>query len=519
MYSRFCLGLRRFLKEKITFVDARQIIKERLEQREENFLKIMKRGIFEYKKSPYLPLLKLSKYEYRDIEKLVFKCGLEETLKILKEDGVYYTIEEFKGKKAAIRKGEKFIVKEKDFDNPYIAPSYERRSSGSRRAGTRVMADFDFLSKVAIHNGFIIDLWNLSKAPFIILRAAFPYSPGISGTLRFSKFGIYPISWISLIEENNIPLSLKSKLGVFYILFMGKIFGAKFPWPKFVNLKDIPKVLVFIKNVLREYRECCIFANISSSIRICLAAKEMGIDLSGVKFHGGGEPLTLTRRNEIESSGAKFILNYAFTEVGLAGSLCPHASSVDDIHLFKDFLALISYHREVRDSYINAFLFTTLLVSSPKILLNVENGDYGIIETKRCGCPYEDIGLNTHIHNIRSFEKLTGEGMTFYGTDLIRLIEEILPAKFGGNSLDYQLVEEEDERGIIHLIVFVSPKVGSIDERSFIKTIHDELKKGGDSQKVMTEVWSQAGTIKVKRNYPILTKTNKLYPLFILPGR
>ena len=44
---------------------------------------------------------------------------------------------------------------------------------------------------------------------------------------------------------------------------------------------------------------------------------------------------------------------------------------------------------------------------------------------------------------IRSYEKLTGEGVTFMGSELLTLLEKILPGKFGGSVSDYQLVEEE----------------------------------------------------------------------------
>lgn len=482
MYIRFALGLRAFLKEKITFEEAQREIKKRMEQREENFLKIIRKGIFEYKKSPYLALLKLSKYEYKDIEGLVSRYGLEETLRVLKADGVYLKIEEFKGRSPVVRKGKEFIFKERDFDNPYLAPCYEIRSGGTRSAGTRIMTDFDFLSQLAVHRGFLEKIWNTYNIPHIILRPAFRYGSGIWNMLLFSKIGIYPIKWLSLIDERKMPISLRSKLGVYYIIYASKLFGAKFPKPEFMDLKDISKVVELIHDLLEKHSQCAITTNVSSAVRICLAAKEQGVNLNGLIFQGSGEPLTSVKNKEIESSGAKFILSYVFSEVGSAGSLCLRSSTVDDIHLFKYALALISYERKVIDEYVDAFLFTTLLPSAPKILLNVESGDYGIIETKNCGCPYDSLGFYEHIHHIRSFEKLTGEGITFYGTDLIRILEEILPSEFGGTSLDYQLIEEDDEKGITHLIVLVSPKVGAIDENRLIQTILNELKKGGTTK-------------------------------------
>lgn len=490
------------------------MIKERMAKREENFLKIVRKGIFGYKRSPYLALLKLAGYEFKDIEKLVSKFGIEGALNILKEEGVYITIEEFKHRKPVIRRGREFIFKEGDFDNPYTKACYSIRSGATRSPGTRVMADFDFLSDAAVNLGTIIDIWGLGNFPIIMLRPAFPYGPGMEISLQLSKFGVYPKRWLSMIDEKAIPLSLRSKLGVFYILNMSKFWGADFALPEFLSLKDIRRVLEIIKGLAKKYNGCYVSTYVSSAVRLCLAAKDAGMDLKGVVFHGGGEPLTFIRQNEIISSGAEFIINYAFTEACWAGSLCLNSRAIDDIHIFKDRLALVSHKREIAGSDFDAFLATTLLPSAPKILLNTETGDYGIIESRKCACPYEELGYNTHIHSIRSFEKLTGEGMTFYGSGLTHIVESVLPARFGGSSIDYQFVEEEDRLGFTRLCVLVSPKVGYIDESEVIRTVLDELAKEGDSQRVMAKAWETAGTIRVRRDYPLLTKAGKQYSLY-----
>lgn len=518
IYARFCLGLIKFLSKKNDFEKAWLVAKERMAHREENFLKIIKKGIFEYKKSPYLELLKLANYQYKDIEMLVFNYGLEETLRILKEDGVYFTIEEFKGIKPTFRKGKKFTFKEKDFDNPYTVTCYEKYSGGTRGAGGRIRTNWDYLSDKSIYRGIIVDIFNLSGLPHIMIQNVLPYGPGIIEMLHLSKFKIYPIKLVSLVNERSIRISLKFRIALFYILYMSRILGIKFPNYEFTDLKDISKIVDLIEKINEEYKGCCIITYVSSALRICLAAKEKGVNFSGVIFNIAGEPLTNRINKEIESTGAKSIPYYAFTEAGVIGAKCNNASTDDDVHLFKDHLALISYKRKVMDDYVNSFLFTTLLSSAPKILLNVESGDHGIIETRECGCPFDKLGFYEHIHHIRSFEKLTAESMTFYGTNLIMLIQETLPSKFGGTSLDYQLIEEEGEKGIRCLIVMISPEIVA-EEKEIINTILNELKKGDDSQKIMTETWFRAGTIKIRRDYPVLTKAGKLYPLHILSKR
>jgi hypothetical protein len=52
----------------------------------------------------------------------------------------------------------------------------------------------------------------------------------------------------------------------------------------------------------------------------------------------------------------------------------------------------------------------------------------------------------------------------FYG-DLFEFIETTLPAEFGGDPGDYQLVEEEDCNAQTRLTLLVHPEVGQFDEK------------------------------------------------------
>jgi hypothetical protein len=125
------------------------------------------------------------------------------------------------------------------------------------------------------------------------------------------------------------------------------------------------------------------------------------------------------------------------------------------------------------------------------------------------------MGFNDHISNIRSFEKLTSHGMTFLGSNVVSLVEEVLPARFGGTSIDYQMVEEEDDAGHTHLYVLVSPDVGAVDEHEVVDTVLSRLSEGEDSYRMMTQIWLQSKTIRVKRTRPVATSRGKLLPLHI----
>jgi hypothetical protein len=94
-------------------------------------------------------------------------------------------------------------------------------------------------------------------------------------------------------------------------------------------------------------------------------------------------------------------------------------------------------------------------------------------------------------------------------------MEEILPAKFGGASLDYQMVEEEDDHGRTRMSLLVSPKLGEIDEDELVKAVLGELSQGNDNQRMMVHVWDQAKTLRVKRMLPFVTMSGKLMPLHI----
>lgn len=329
------------------------------------------------------------------------------------------------------------------------------------------------------------------------------------------------MKWFSPVDRKAFKPSFKNRMGTNYIVYVGRMFGSKWPRPEHISPDDAWRVARWMADAVKEQGGCCLNTYPSAAVRVCQAAKERGLDIAGAKFVGTGEPITKMKKTEIESVGAQIYISYGFTEAGLVSAACPKPIAVDDTHFLKDCFALIQRRREVLHAKlsVDAFLCTTLLPSTPKVLLNVESGDYGVIETKHCGCKFEELGLTDHIYNIRGFDRLTAEGMTFIGTDLVKIIEEVLPAKFGGASTDYQMLEEEDEKGHTRMSVLVSPEVGQVDEAELIGTILTELSRGKDTQRMMVEMWSRVGTLQVKRMRPFVTARGKLMPLHIRKGK
>jgi hypothetical protein len=181
----------------------------------------------------------------------------------------------------------------------------------------------------------------------------------------------------------------------------------------------------------------------------------------------------------------------------------------------QDHVAVIQATRKVPGFNIDvpAFCFTSLLPTAAKMLLNVESDDYGVIDNRSCGCAWEKLGFPVHIRDIRSFRKLTGEGMTLVGSDIERVLDEFLPTRYGGSSLDYQFAEEEDERGFTRIVLRVSPDIEVTDESQMIEYVLDKLRDLGGAAAVAESAWRQAGTLAIRRETPAMTARGKLLPL------
>jgi hypothetical protein len=150
-------------------------------------------------------------------------------------------------------------------------------------------------------------------------------------------------------------------------------------------------------------------------------------------------------------------------------------------------------------------------------MINVDCGDYSAVTTRSCGCLFDRLGYTTHLHTVRSYDKLTGEGMNFLGDDLHRLIEEVLPAHFGGSPMDYQLVEtESDDGGLPRVQIVVSPAVGQVSEAELVATVVTFLNKVPGASGDFGRRWQEAGTLRVARREPYATGATKVLPLHLI---
>ena len=427
-YSRLVFGLRGFLRSTISLEESKQVITTRLRNRGRNFLSLVQKGIYQNPKSPYLKLLQIAGCEFGDIESLVNREGIETTLQKLLADGVYLSYEEFKRKKEVVRGSRHFQFKERDFDNPLLPVYYQSQSSGSRSAGTRTTFDLSHMSEQSYYHLPMLAVNNALDVSLGVWQPVLPAPSGISNVLLHWRVGKSIARWFSPVAERQVQSSLQHRLAMRYIIYGSRLWGAKLAKPEYVGLEEAVKVARWMADTKRHSGGCGLLCSPNRAVLVCQAARENGLDIQGTHLMVGGEPLTAAKRQQIEATGASVTPRYAISEIGRIGCGCLGAGA-DDIHLFHDSVALIQHQRKVEhaDIYVNAFLFTTLLPSAPKILLNLESDDYGVVETRSCGCLFGQLGFDTHIHDIRSFAKLTGSGMTIIGTDFVRILEEVLP--------------------------------------------------------------------------------------------
>ncbi len=189
MYARFAGGLTSFLRKQTTVDEARNTIRSRLITREDNFLKILDRGIYGYPSSPYLALLKEAGCEQGDVVQLVRSVGLEEALEELFKAGVYVDFDEFKGRKPIRRGGLTLPVRAEDFDNPHLRHRYETATSGSSGPRSRTWLDLDHLAATTCYTMMGLEVHGLLGVPTALWRPILPACTGINNVLRSARVG------------------------------------------------------------------------------------------------------------------------------------------------------------------------------------------------------------------------------------------------------------------------------------------------------------------------------------------
>lgn len=513
-FARFLAGLPALVRRRMTVSEAMAIVQDRLRHRERNFLAVLERQIYENPRSPYRAMLDHAGCTPQDVRELLAREGLDATLLRLRHDGVYVSFEEFKGTKPIVRGSLTLHTTPSDFDNPAASRFFSTTTGGSTGVGRRVMLDLEHLHALLPGRIMVRNVQGITGVP-AASWSDLPPGGGLKGVLLQAAAGEGPTYWFTARPLNAPGVRLRYRLATHAALTVARAAGAKVSWPQYVPFEDAVKLARWAHEQVQRHGACTIHSSVSRMLRIAVAAEANGIDLSGTVLRGGGEPPTPAKISQIERTGATFRSSYAFSEVGPVGSSCLNPDGPNDQHFMQDHLAMIQASRTVPGFSIEvaAFCYTSLLASAPKLLLNVESDDYGTVDQRPCGCEWERLGFRTHLRDIRSFRKLTGEGVTLVGSDVERILDDVLPSRYGGSALDYQFAEEEDARGFTRLVLRVAPHVALPDESEVVEFVLGAFARAGGAASMAQATWRQAGTLRLSREQPTMTNRGKMLPL------
>jgi hypothetical protein len=498
----------------VTEDEARNVFEREMRERDESFLRILEEAIYKRPSNPYYKLLRDAGIGLTDVRRMVKEIGLEESLNRLYSAGVYLTQEEFKGRQPVRRNGLDFSTTGTDFDSPFSGQAggyLTRRSSGATGSTSEVKIDFNDCYERAVMLRLTPTTQNTFGRPL-----AYWYTGDMTSTLYLAKTGLTPEKNFSTRRLSWHGEEFKGTFLANYTLVLCRLFGRPLPTPEFVPLDQAFKVAEWLAEKVAGGTPPVLRALTSPAIRVCLAAKQRRLDIRGTLFDIGGEALTPGKAQIITDVGAQVMTRYAAVEAGFIGYACGNPTQADELHLLSNKIALIEREKTLPDgATVPALVLTSLSRYSPKILFNVESGDYATVTVRDCGCALGSLGLATHLTWIRSYDKLTSEGVTFMGERLIQLLEQDLPARFGGTVGDYQIVEEE-EGGLTKVSVLVASRIGTVDEDALLSTVVRTLRQNHHSGSYWTDLWRQGNALRVMRREPYMTQTSKVMPIHVL---
>ena len=500
---RFSRGLRSFLAEPYTTASAMEFVRHRMATRDRALLALLEHAVFAHPRSPYLSLLRAAGCELGDVRRLVSGEGVEGALAALRDAGVYVTFEELKGRAPAVRGSQTFHFDERDFDTPLIAALPSSSSGGTRGRPTRVGIDLEHIAESAAPWAIWFAEHDWLARPLVYWTPT--HSGIVNGQLRCAKFGKPVERWFAIVGMGP------TRMGVTAELMHRTVRRATgMPRPELVPLEDAAHVGEYLLELLGRGEPPCVNTYASAAMRIATTMGERGASLSGVAFLLRGEPLTEARRATIEASGASVAQTYGFAEGGPVAAQCATPASADEVHVFLESFAVIQRDVALADETVHALLLTSLRRAAPRILLNAEIGDHAVVDQARCDCLFGEVGYSTRLRTVRSFDKLTAEGMTILTADVAHVLESVLPARFGGAPTDYQLVEEHEAGGRVRYDLRVDPALPPLDPDQLAQCFLSALGRLRPAYGFMVSLWSRTGTIRVVRARPLQTARGKV---------
>ena len=505
-------GLPRFLRNPLTVTDAQAVMAERLARRDERLLALVRRATVS-PSSAYARLFAHASCEPGDVQRLVSEHGPEGALEALAAAGIYLTVDEFKARTPVVRGSLSFDTEPALVRNPEASRHVHARSSGSRGQRTHLHLGLPFVRDCAVDS-----LLHLEARGGLDWDKATWEAPGAGAMfrlLKYSAFGAPARGWFTPVDPASAGLHPRYRLADRSVHGMSRLAGRPLPRAQVATVSDPLPFARWLSSRLAAGRTPHVVAMTSAAVRLALAADDAGVDIAGAQLVLGGEPTTEARQEVIARSGIVAVPRYGSMETGPIGYACLAPAAPDDVHLLRDLHAVVQARASVESLPPDALLVSSLASSSPFTFINISLGDASLMEERSCGCAFERPGLTVHLRDIRSFEKLTGTGVTFLGADVVRALEVDLPRRVGGAPTDYQLVESAGESGLPRVTLVVHPRLGELDDERVLDALVDSLAPGDSGEHLMGLVWRQGASLAVERRPPHVGRSGKVQHLLL----
>ena len=506
---RFLVEVPAHLRTRLTIPEAERILAARLASREQDVVATLRRNVFDVPESPYLPLLSQAGCAFGDVERLLTTEGVEGGLKALYCAGVYLTIDEFKGRTPVVRGSQTLDLQPRSFRNPRSRGPRVGESSGRTGHATARHVELEDARGQAVNKllGYAAqgeDHWREAKW-------SVPGASSIGVMLDHVVMGQPYERWFTPVEPSDRLLHPRYRWAARGVRWASHLVGPSIPEPEFVPLDDPSPIVHWMAGHLAEGRTPLISGYSSMGVRVSLAAQRMGVDLTGGHVFVSGEPFTPARHAAVVASGLHPIPSFGSSETGTIGRACVTPACSDDLHFMRDLHAVIQPGDDAVTSVLptDALLLTSIRETSRYVLLNVSLGDTAVLEDRHCGCPMEAHGWSAHVHSIRSHMRITAGGMALPDHVVARVLDEVLPGRFGGAPTQYQLAESESADGSPQLDLVVHPDVGQVHDDEVIATFLEAVGRGDGIERITSEVWRGGKMLRVVRRTPVSSRDGK----------
>src|SRR5215218_7504927 len=104
-------------------------------------------------------------------------------------------------------------------------------------------------------------------------------------------------------------------------------------------------------------------------------------------MRASAKPFTPGKAEVVRRAGCTAMSWYAASEASMIGLPCGNPAEVDEVHFLADKLALVRRERPVGPGRpVRVNVYSSLVASAPKLMLNYIGDDYAEAGGRPCGC-------------------------------------------------------------------------------------------------------------------------------------